>query len=86
MPFQSAGVLTPTRVNAITIRLKDWLEDTGGPNYGASFICYVEDQNGEPMEPVAGNLVPHISTADRNWLIDFMQRMREKAETEILPE
>ena len=87
-PFPSKKVKVPTYVFSIRIGLLDKISDGTNPAVQkAQFEVEFHDQNEQLMEEatVAGNLIPHISVADRAWLQDFMARMRVKAETELLP-
>ena len=78
----------PTSILRISVTLLDSLEtDIDGDLIGqsAEFSLYIVDQNGQPIKEIGGDLVPHITTAQRNALMDFMTSLRAQAETQLLP-
>lgn len=87
MAFGTEPTVTPAAIGRIVIRLKS----EPSPNEGepdvksARFQVDVLDADGRLIVTREGDLVPHISTADRDALIDFVNRMRAKAIEEILP-
>ncbi len=78
---------TATKVRTITVELFYGLDEEDS-SYGdryARFEARVDDQFGQPMNWRRGDLIPHLTTAQRNQLIAFMNILRTKAESEILP-
>lgn len=80
MTFTPAGNKVPTSIGAVIVILKE----DGAPN--ANYQVVIKDQNGQRMSipQDTGDLVPHLTNADKAWLIDFMARMRAKATAEFL--
>lgn len=78
--FGKAGSVVPTSIGNIEITLFD------GDGQGANYRVHVLDQNGSEMRVPGdiGNLVPHLTQTDINWLLNFVSRMRAKAVAEIL--
>jgi len=50
-----------------------------------TYMVLVEDQFDNHMDLRSGDLIPHLTTGQKNQLIAFMDSMWVKAETEILP-
>ena len=87
-------IKTPTSVGNITIRLRDLviLLDADAPQQ-ADFTIQVLDQDGQPVRQWlrTGDLVPylddsstHLTTADRTFLIDLLDRIRQEATLRII--
>ena len=88
MAFIVEGTDTPTSIGTIVVILKDAVdggEDGNEAYQSAHFQVAVLNQNGERMETRKGNLVPHITTAQKNALMSFMASLRTQAENQILP-
>ena len=51
---------------------------------GIEFRLTIDDQFDHPMGHRHGNLLPHITNAQRDALIDFMDAMWAKAESEVI--
>lgn len=86
MTFNKAKSRIPTEIGHIRITLIDFVEEGETPAYQkADFEVQVLNGEDEMMEAKDGNLLPHLENSDKLWLSDFMDRMRAKAETEILP-
>ena len=83
MTFETIVPKIATSIGVISIDLYDG--DGTNPNRSVRYDVEVVDQDGETMQGKLGDLVPHISPEDRAWLIDFQNRMRAKANAEILP-
>jgi hypothetical protein len=89
MAFDQAGTDTPTSIGLIIVSLKDAITG-GGPDQDqpyqvANFQVEVLDQNGVRMEHKSGDLAPHITAAQRDALMGFLDSLRVQAEQEILP-
>ncbi len=78
---------TPTSIPRLTVVISDRLateEDLAGQT--ANYSLTLLDQNGKRIafNKDAGDLVPHITPAQRTALMDFMTSLRTQAETQIL--
>lgn len=51
---------------------------------GIEFRITIDDQFGQPMGHRSGDLVPHLSSAQKTALQNFMDSMWTKAETEVI--
>lgn len=83
MAFSKEQIRTPTAIADIEVRLFS-PDPTGNESAGATYSVQVRFSDGT-MRVVAGNLTPHLSTAQINALLSFMADMRVKAKAEILP-
>lgn len=89
MPFNPEPTRTPIGIGTIIVRLKDVPEtvvegETRPAWQAAYFDVQVMLSNG--WKTVRhGDLVPYITTAQRNALMSFMAALRTQAESEILP-
>jgi len=83
MAFVKEPVRTPVRIAAIEVALYS-PDPLGTESAGASYAVQVVYSTGE-VRALTGNLVPHLTTAQINSLVAFMQVIRTKAESEILP-
>lgn len=74
----------PTSIGPIRIHLEDW--DGILANMRAFYDVDVLDQDGVTMRfpGSAGNLVPHLTQAQIDVLVNFMQEMRALAEQSFL--
>jgi hypothetical protein len=97
MAFNRAVIRTPVSIGRMVIRLTDvpeTSETVDGPDgpetvteaawQSAQFELVVEYDDGT-TERRAGNLAPHITTAQRDALMQFLSNLRAQAETQILP-
>jgi hypothetical protein len=93
MPFSIAQPKNPTSLGAITVVLRDIPASinsmTGEPIPEAKSAIYevvILDQNGHRInvQGDAGDLVPYLTQTDITWLLDFVGRLRIKAENEFL--
>jgi len=88
MAFELEPVRTPNDIGAIVITLKDaFMTDESGsavvPYQSASYqITVVLDDGSNTMR--RGNLIPHITPAERQALMDFMDALRVRAAEQIL--
>jgi len=89
MAFDPELPRTAVSIQDISIELVDLknpgLDPNGDPitPYGARYNVQIVMSDGSIVVR-QGNLVPHITTAQRNSLIAFMQAMRTQAETQFL--
>ena len=51
---------------------------------GIEFRLTIDDQFNQPMNHFHGDLVPHLTNGKKNALIDFMDAMWAKAESEVI--
>lgn len=51
----------------------------------AFFDIMVVDQFGAPMDHESGDLIPHLTTQQKNQILAFMDDMWAKAEEKLLP-
>ena len=75
----------PSAIGDLSITLTDYIARP--PNPGSKTAGYeFQVLNGEDdvMKILTGDLIPHLEDEDKDWLLDFMSRMRAKAQ-EILP-
>jgi len=80
---------TPTTIQSLSVTLSDWLADEfQEADQSATYQLVVLDQNGAKMSwpHDTGNLAPHITVEERDWLMAFMSSLRERAETAVLGE
>ncbi len=80
MTFTQQPPKTPTSIGPIFINLIDM-----PGNQSARYKVYILDQVQQEMDVIEGDLVPHLIPSDVTWLLDFVARMRAKAEAELLP-
>lgn len=59
-------------------------EDDHDYPQGIEFRLTIDDQWDSPMGHRSGDLVPHLTTAQKTALIDFMDAMWAKAEEEVI--
>jgi hypothetical protein len=83
MPFPTINQV-PTTIGVIRVRLVD--EDGVPANMKAYYDVDVLDQDGNKIESrgTSGNLIPHLTAGQISALVDFMDTLRTKAETEWL--
>jgi len=82
MAFAKELTRTPERIAAIEVCLYS-PDPLGVEVSGANYSAQVVYSTGE-VRALTGNLVPHLTTAQINSLVAFMQVIRTKAESEIL--
>ena len=56
-----------------------------GQTQAINYVVMVDDQYHNSMDTRSGDLAPHLTTAQKDHLIDFMDMLWTKAENEILP-
>ena len=85
MTFTPEQRIVPTSIGTIIITLIDKPANGEPAIKTARYKVQVLNQNGNEMSVPEGDLVPHILQSDITWLLDFLARMRAKAEAELLP-
>ena len=83
MAFERQAARTPTAIGRVEIHLFS-PDPTGNEQPGAEYVVQVRYDNGE-HHTLRGNLVPHLTQGQIDALLGFMDDMRTKANTEILP-
>jgi len=87
MSFELEPVRTPESLGTIVVVLKDtFIAEDGGepaPYQSAAFQVNVILDDGTTISR-RGNLVPHITAAQRTGLMAFMESLRTQAEEQIL--
>jgi len=81
MAFQPQPTITPTGIGALVVILKTD-PDADDPQ-SAHFQIEIERSDGS-RKSLRGDLVPHITPAQRDGLLSFMASLRAQAEEEIL--
>ena len=84
MPLPQAATRTPEAIEDLSITLTDYIATDEPAHQSADYSVQVKYNNGE-ITVMAGDLVPHLSSAQRTALMGFMDTLRVKAEEEILP-
>lgn len=82
MAFQQKQSSIPASLGGIRIAIVD--QDGTPANMSVHFQVQIFDQNGNDMDPIFGDLVPHLTIQQRDAAIQLMQDIRAKAELEIL--
>jgi hypothetical protein len=89
MPLPQASLVTPTAIADISIELTDYIAgadpDEEPARQEGRYSVQVQDGDGRIMRIMTGDILEHLSSADKVWLSDFLDRMRAKATAEILP-
>lgn len=83
MTFDRSAPRNPREIRQVSIVL-DVVETGGGRQYEAQFSFVVLDEDGQPLRPYNGNLVPHLTQQQINQLRSFMDSMLDKARAEVL--
>lgn len=84
MSFETEPTKTPESIGDIVVTLIDGFElESGDPIKSAYFQVEIILSDGTKILR-RGNLVPHITAAQRQGLIDFMESLRTQAESQIL--
>lgn len=92
MTLPTLSPRTPTTVVSVKIAMSTTLVfDEESEEYlsedrkRASFALKVLDENGNPMPSasISGDLIPHITAEQTNWLVQFLNDMRTLAEGAI---
>jgi len=91
MSLPQAISRNPIAIEDISITLTDYIAVDEGPfnpaspaHKGARYNVQVRYDDGE-IKVMTGNLVPHLTQAQIDGLMGFMDDLRTKAESEILP-
>ena len=85
-PLEQSIIQTPTEVPTVDISLwvTNHIKDDREPK-GAEYTILVLDQDGDVMKTLRGDLLPHLTTVQKNWLLQFMDDIKVQAEAQILP-
>ena len=83
MAFNPQAASAPTAVGNIVIILKDAFDEEGAPYQSAHFQINIQMSDGRTVHR-RGDLVPHITPAQRQGLMDFMVALRMQAGLQIL--
>lgn len=84
MAFAREASRVPVAIADMEVRLFD-PDPLGTETAGAAYSVQIRMSDGSIVTR-SGDLVPHISAAQRNSLLSFMQTLRTKAIAEFLPE
>jgi hypothetical protein len=87
MAFGRESTVTATGIGGIVIELSDLIltDGSGDHKYLGTYAVKVQRSDGSEVVR-SGNLLPHLTTAQRNGLLSFMADLRAQAEAQILPE
>lgn len=88
MAFTPESTRTPDAIGNIIITLKDAVEVTGDdpqPAYQSAHFELIVEFDDDSTKHRSGDLVPHITPAERTALTDFMTTLRARAAAQILP-
>lgn len=83
MAFTQEPTRTPQAIGSVVVILKDAFNEEGSPYQSAHFDIQVELSDGSVIVR-RGDLVPHITPAQRSALMTFMEGLRTQAEQEVL--
>ena len=81
MAFEQEQPIVPSAIGDISVTLTDFADPAA---QSAQFEVQVLDASGKVMRLARGNLALHITTQQRQALMDFMTSLRMQAESEIL--
>jgi len=84
MAFDLEQTITATEIRSVVAILKDSFDEGGAPVQSAHYQVEIGRSDGSRVSR-RGNLVGHITTAQRQALLDFMAALRTQAEEEFLP-
>jgi hypothetical protein len=88
MSWQQEANLVPTAIVKLRVILLDDITvdpETELPiGQSAKYAFTLVDQNGDVMKSFSGDLVPHITSPQRQALMDFMDSLRAQAEAQVL--
>lgn len=85
MPLPQAETCIPNGIEDISVTLTDFIAAGEEPaRQEAHYEAQVRYSNGD-LRVTQGNLVPHLTQGQIDGLMNFMDDMRAKAESEILP-
>ena len=85
-PQQAQVTQTPTRVRSLEIRIyKSVDEDDIEYPRGIEYRFTVDDQNDQAMNHYHGDLIPHLTVAQKTAIEAFFDAMWTKAEAEAIP-
>lgn len=84
MAFETGENKIATTIGPVVLTIEDGINREGVPFQAARFGIKVYDQNGEHMETKSGNLIPHLTTPQKNGALQLLTDIRTKAEAEII--
>lgn len=82
--FNQAVARTPVSISPLELTLRVEPTGEGGNKYEAYYRFVLLDANGEEVEVRAGQLVDHITIAQRDAIMSFLDSMLTKAQG-VLP-
>lgn len=83
MAFTKPTQPTPAIIGEI--RIRDLVDIDGDPNKITAFVTVERlSASGENAGNFNGNLLPHLTTAQKNGIINLFAAIRAKAQTELL--
>lgn len=83
MAFEEQSSRVPTSIGPMKIKLFDLNGQPAGMS--AAYTLEVLDQNGRELKVLSGDLVPHLTPAQINGLLQFMADLRAQAIAQVLP-
>lgn len=84
MAWEQQVAKAPTYIGTIRITLAD--NDGIAENHIVNFHVQVLDQDKDTIRELSGDLVPHLTGAQKTALVGFLADIRAKAVAEILGE
>lgn len=88
MPFPKEPVRAPGQIGRVTVTLTDIPTPASSPllpaGQSAAFELDILDPSGAFIRTVSGDLGPHITAAQRNSLVTFLNNLRAQAQTQIV--
>jgi hypothetical protein len=85
MAFTQEVNRVATSIRGINVILYDAPDGQGGNIQSAKITIDVLDQDGNLLNHIETNLVPHVTQAQIDGLLNFMNSIRTQAEVELLP-
>lgn len=85
MAFAPEPTRTPESIETVVVILKDSINEIGEPYQSAAFRVRIVMSDGSATVR-RGDLVPHITVAQRTALQDFMTSLRQQAVEQIIGE
>jgi hypothetical protein len=83
--FDPAAPRIPTAVERLEVRLFALDDGAGGTGYDASYRFPIIDANGDLLEDRQGDLIPHLTAAQKTKLTSLMDALFAKAKGSIGP-
>jgi hypothetical protein len=82
MAFDPIPAIEPQDIGTLRVALES-IKDPDGRRYGASYHLLVEMSDGS-VKRLDGNLVEHMTTEQRDWLIGLLDGLVAQARERIL--